>query len=241
MSHSAYIFDFDGTLVDSMPYVAMGVKRFLTNHGVNYPENIMEIVTPLGYPGSAAYYNEHFGLSTTGEEYLADVQSFIYKFYQDEIPLKAGAYEYLTKLKARGALLAILTASPVHFVEPCFRRLGVFDLFDHIWSCDDFGTVKSNPEIYLKAAKRLSVAPKDIAFFDDSIHSLTAAKAAGLYTVGIYDEVAKAFVADVKATADIYHENFLSIENIYVLYHISPEYSSILSTFYFYSIVPCVQ
>jgi HAD superfamily hydrolase (TIGR01509 family) len=214
MQHSAYIFDFDGTLVDSMPYVAIGVKKFLADRGVNYPENIMEIVTPLGYPASAAYYNEHFGLSVTGEEYLDELQEYLYPRYQNEIPLKAGAYEYLRALKARGATLTVLTASPIRFVKPCFERLGILDCFSHLWCCSDFGITKSNPEIYLEAAKRLLVEPKDIAFFDDSFHSLTAAKAAGLYTVGIYDEVAKAFIKDVKRVSDVYHESFLTIKDI---------------------------
>ena len=214
MPHSAYIFDFDGTLVDSMPYVAMGVKSFLKSRGVDYPENIMEIVTPLGYPGSADYYNKHFGLSTNGEEYLEYVQNLIYKYYQNEVPLKPGVYEYLTALKARGASLAILTASPLRFVRPCFERLGVLNLFDHVWSCDDFGIPKSNPEIYRRAAERFALAPDQLAFFDDSIHSLAAAKAAGLFTVGIYDETAKAFVEQMKETADVYLEDFRKIDHI---------------------------
>jgi len=214
MQHAAYIFDFDGTLVDSMPYVAIGVKKFLADRGVSYPENIMEIVTPLGYPASAAYYNEHFGLSVTGDEYLDELQEYLYPRYQTEIPLKAGVYDYLKALKARGAKLTILTASPIRFVEPCFERLGILDCFSHLWCCSDFGITKSEPEIYLEAAKRLSVTPKDIAFFDDSFHSLAAAKKAGLYTVGIYDEVAKAFTDDVKATADVYHETFLTVKDI---------------------------
>ena len=208
MSSKAYIFDFDGTLVDSMSYVAMGVKKFLTSRGVDYPENIMEIVTPLGYPGSAAYYNEHFGLSTTGDEYLEYVQNVIDPFYRNEIPLKPGVYEYLQNAKANGISLAILTASPLRFVKPCFERIGVLDLFDNVWSCDDFGLIKSDPTIYLKAAERMGLAPAEIAFFDDSIHSVAAAKAAGLYTVGIYDEVAKAFVGQMKETADVYVEDF---------------------------------
>lgn len=208
MSHNAYIFDFDGTLVDSMAYVAMGVKQFLASRGVDYPENIMEIVTPLGYPGSAAYYNEHFGLSTTGDEYLAYVQNVIDPFYRNEIPLKSGVYEYLNVAKERGISLAILTASPLRFVKPCFERIGVLDLFDRVWSCDDFGLIKSDPEIYRKAAEQFGLAPTKIAFFDDSIHSIAAAKAAGLTTVGIYDEVAKAFVEQMKKTADIYLEDF---------------------------------
>ncbi len=214
MQHSVYIFDFDGTLVDSMPYVAKGVKKFLSDRHVKYPENIMEIVTPLGYPASAAYYNEHFGLSVTGDEYLLEVQSFIYTYYQNEIPLKTGAYEYLKSLKERGATLAILTASPRRFLEPCFKRHGILDWFDHLWCCDDFGTTKSDPSIYLKIADTLNVAPKDIAFFDDNIHSLTAAKEAGLYAVGIYDETAKPFTESMKATADIYLETFLAAKNI---------------------------
>ena len=51
MKHRAYIFDFDGTLVDSMPYVAKHILNFLRSRGIRPPENMIEILTPLGYAG----------------------------------------------------------------------------------------------------------------------------------------------------------------------------------------------
>ena len=111
-------------------------------------------------------------------------------------------------LKNQDAMLAILTATPGDVVRTCLDRLGVTSLFDFIWCCDDFSTVKSDPNLYLKVADILNVKPNEIAFFDDNIHSLMAAKQAGFYTVGVYDSTGKAFTEDMKALSDVYIPSF---------------------------------
>ena len=51
--HTAYIFDFDGTLVDSMPSWAEKVLNILRECGVDYPADVIHTVTPLGERGTA--------------------------------------------------------------------------------------------------------------------------------------------------------------------------------------------
>ena len=50
-----YIFDFDGTLVDSMPVFAENILKIFDEHQLNYPEDVIKIITPLGYKGTAQY------------------------------------------------------------------------------------------------------------------------------------------------------------------------------------------
>ena len=50
-----YLFDFDGTLVDSMPYYAKAMLQILDENGISYPEDIVKTITPLGYGGTADY------------------------------------------------------------------------------------------------------------------------------------------------------------------------------------------
>ena len=111
-------------------------------------------------------------------------------------------------LKEKNATLAILTATPGNVVRTCLDRMGVTALFDHIWCCDDFGTVKSDPNLYLKVADVLNLEPNEIAFFDDNIHSLMAAKQVGMYTVGVYDHTGTTFEEDMRALADRYLSSF---------------------------------
>ena len=51
----AYLFDFDGTLVDSMPTYVSVMLRILDENGVKYEDDIIKTITPLGYKGTAEY------------------------------------------------------------------------------------------------------------------------------------------------------------------------------------------
>ena len=150
--HSTYIFDFDGTLVDSMPYWAQKVLNILDDCGVRYPSDIIKIVTPLGDRGTAEYMRDTLGVPLPLEEIFRQMDAFALVKYRDVIEIKEGVREYLARLRAAGCTLHVLTASPHEMLDPCLKRIGIFDWFDHVWSCEDFGTSKSDPEIYKMAA-----------------------------------------------------------------------------------------
>ena len=141
-----YLFDFDGTLVDSMPtYVSM-MLRILDENGIKYSDDIVKIITPLGYAGTAKYFVE-MGLDKPVDELIATMNSYALVAYRDKIGAKKNVIEALKSLKADGCGLHVLTASPHTMLDPCLKRLGIFDLFDNVWSCDDFATTKADPDI----------------------------------------------------------------------------------------------
>ena len=198
-----YLFDFDGTLVDSMPTFASVMKRILDENGIKYGEDIVKIITPLGYAGTAKYFIE-LGIDKSMEQLTALMQEYARKEYESTIPEKKGVCSTLKKLKSEGASLNILTASPHSMLDPCLKRLGIFDIFDNVWSSDDFGTTKANPEIYKMAAERIGTPVEKIIFVDDNIGALKSAKASGIITCGIYDESSKDSRKDIEALADYY-------------------------------------
>ena len=208
MKYRAYLFDFDGTLVDSMPCWSQKMLNILRESGVNYPENVIEIITPLGDGGTARYFREELGVPFSMEEMQERMDAYALPRYRDEIPLKAGVEEYLRRLKKKGCSLNVLTASPHKMVDPCLRRLGVWELFDHVWSCDDFDTTKSDPAIYVRAMERIGAPLGEGVFFDDNIGAVETASRAGLFTVGVFDASGKAFVERLRRTADVYLQSF---------------------------------
>lgn len=212
MVMKAYIFDFDGTLVDSMPTWSLKMIRILEHYGVSYPKDVIRRITPLGDIGTAKYFREELGVPATEEELYAQMDAYALPKYRDEIPIKAGVEAYLRGLKARGASLHVLTASPHKMVDPCLKRLGIFDLFENVWSSDDFGMTKSQPEIYKEAAKRIGVSVEEAMFFDDNIGALQTAKAAGMHTVGVYDPTGEDFMQQMKETAERYIMTFEEME-----------------------------
>ncbi len=203
-----YIFDFDGTLVDSMPTFAAAMLSILDGHGVSYPDDFIKIITPLGYKGTASYVINELGLKATEEEFIKCATEFAYVKYRDEIPLKAGVWEKLRKLRAEGHSLNVLTASPHIVLEVCLKRLGIYELFDNVWSCDDFSCTKAETRIYDMAAERLGVKNGDCIFVDDNVNAVATAKAAGMTAVGIFDESSAEYEDEFKKTADRYIHSF---------------------------------
>ena len=58
LKYDAYLFDFDGTLVDSMPSFISVMLRILDENNIKYDDDIVKIITPLGYAGTAAYFKK---------------------------------------------------------------------------------------------------------------------------------------------------------------------------------------
>ena len=128
-------------------------------------------------------------------------------------PQKKNVPEVLKALKAQGASLNVLTASPHITLDACLKRLGLWALFDNVWSCDDFDTTKADPQIYVLAAKRLNRSVEEILFLDDNLNADMTAKAAGMRVCGVYDESSKDYVDQMKAATNLYIYDFKELLN----------------------------
>ena len=202
-----YIFDFDGTLVDSMPVFAGAMGEMFEKHQLPIGEDFVKIITPLGYGGTAEYAKS-LGMQDSKEAFIADATQAMAYAYHHTIPAKVYVKEKLLQLKQAGHSLNVLTASPHAVLDACLKRVGLFDLFDNIWSCDDFNRTKAEPEIYIEAAARLGVNVQDCIFADDNIGAVSTAKKAGMYTVGVFDESSRELAEEMKQTADRYIQDF---------------------------------
>lgn len=208
-----YLFDFDGTLVDSMPAYTAAMLRILDEEGISYGQDIIKIITPLGLNGTAAYFIG-MGVNRTKEEVLLKMRQYAFDAYCYHIPAKEYVIPVLQRLKQEGASLNVLTASPHITLDVCLKRLGIFDMFDHVWSCDDFETTKADPEIYKMAAQRLGQPIERILFLDDNLNADTTAKEAGMAVCGVYDASSAEYAMQIKTVADFYIEDFSQLPAI---------------------------
>lgn len=202
-----YLFDFDGTLVDSMPTYVSCMLRILDEHQIPYGDDIVKIITPLGLIKTAEYFIG-MGLDKPREDIIDLMGKYMLDEYLHNIPGKSNVEKVLHALKERGAKLHVLTASPHLTLDPCLKRIGIFDLFENVWSCDDFHTTKADPNIYKMVADKLGTTVEDVLFLDDNYNADKTAKSAGMRVCAVYDESSKDYVEEMKAVADYYIYDF---------------------------------
>lgn len=202
-----YLFDFDGTLVDSMPTYVSAMLRILDENSISYDKDIVKIITPLGVIGTAEYFVK-LGIDKPKEEIILLMKEYMAEAYFYHIPAKNNVIPVLKELKKKGCNLNVLTASPHITLDACLKRLGIYDLFTNVWSCDDFHTTKADPNIYRMAAEQIGESIENILFLDDNFNADKTAKSAGMLVCGVYDDSSKDYVDDIKGITDYYIYDF---------------------------------
>ena len=178
----------DGTLVDSMAYWRQLGEEYLRAKGVTGElEPVLQQTKPMTMLESAALFIREFGLSGTPETIAAEMDGVMDEHYKNDVPLKPGVREYLDRLHRRGVRMCVASATPEPLIRVCLTRLGVAEDFQFLLSCDAVGKGKNSPDVFLEAARRLGAEPGETAVFEDALYAAETARAAGFYTVGVYD------------------------------------------------------
>ncbi len=210
MQTKTFLFDFDGILVDSMPTYAGVMLRILDECGVSYGDDLVKIITPLGFKDTAKYYI-NMGVQLPYEEIVRRMGEYAIDAYTNDVQAKEGVIETLRALKERGDDLHVLTASPHVTLDPCLKRLGIWDLFTNVWSCNDFDTNKSDPDIYRRAAEKIGRPVEEIIFLDDNYNADKTAREAGMQVWGVYDDTSAEYEAEIRSVTQRYIRNFREI------------------------------
>lgn len=202
-----YVFDLDGTLVDSMPYFTKGILSILDDAGIPYEPELINVVTPLGYTKSAELYVT-MGVKDDVPTIVKNIEKKLVREYSENVKLKAGVGEYLRRLHSQGARLFVLTASPHIVTDVCLKNNGVYGLFERVWSVEDFGMSKSDVTIFYKVAETIGCDVSEVNYFDDNLTAVTNSKKAGYFVYGIKDSQTKADIEKIMELSDRFVESF---------------------------------
>ena len=207
------IFDFDGTIADSMAIWTQIGLELLKKHGISYPESIVRDITPLGAVGTAQYFI-NLGLKMSIEDIIEEIGKRAFYEYSHNIFFKDGAERFIREQKQKGVKLCILSASAENAIMSCIKRLGAEDCFEFIMTCDKAGLSKNDTAIYDYTLKLLGTDKSETLFFDDNLQALKTASFAGLKPVGVYDESSERDKEEIIRTADNYIHSFYELTGI---------------------------
>lgn len=204
----AVIFDVDGTLVDSMWIWKQVDIDFLARRNIDLPVDLQKDIEGMSYTGTAEYFKERFNLPDSVEEIKEEWRQMADDLYHSKIALKTGVKELLSVIKERGLKIGIATSNSRELVATMTKTHGIEEYFQSIRTSCEVPRSKPFPDVYLKTAEDLGVEPKDCLVFEDTIAGATAAKAAGMRVIAVYDALSEDSKAHLEQLTELYINDF---------------------------------
>ena len=198
----AYIFDLDGTLLDSMGVWDQIDVDFLAKRGIELSSDYKN-ATSLMTPYEAAVYTiKRFVLQNSVDGLIREWNDMAAYAYGHTVRMKPYAKEYLITLRERRAKLAVATSMSPELCAPVLRNNGIDTMFHAICNTDETGYGKSRPDVFLLAAKKIGVTPGDCLVFEDILAAVKSAKSVGMSVCAVYDKASENDWEAIKAAAD---------------------------------------
>jgi len=212
----AFIFDMDGTMIDSMPWHARSWVEFVARHGLKL--DVSDILARTTGRTGTECMRELFEreLSDAECQALVHEKEEIYRaMFHDNFTEVAGFTAFAKAAEARGLKVAVGTAGDKHNIEFAMSRLKMDPLPLAIVGGDEGFTGKPTPAIFLEAARRIGVAPERCIVFEDAPFGIEAARRGGMRAVAVCSTHTAAelagphVIAAVRDYNELAHSNFL--------------------------------
>ncbi len=206
MKISGAIFDFDGTLFDSM-HIWHGVRwKFFDFLGITVTKEDEKAFEGLHLKESLILAKERLGICDTYEELFSKFFGYMRERYLAETEPKNDIIEFLEKLKKRGIPMGIATATGEFALKAALEKYSMDGYFSCIYSTYTVGADKTQPLVYDTVLSELGTDKESTWVFEDALYAARTAKENGYNVVGIYD-VSEADGEELQRISDIYiHE-----------------------------------
>ena len=185
------VFDLDGTLIDSVPDLALAVDLMLEE--LQYPKAGENRVREWIGNGADILVKRALTWAQEGfvpeRQQLREARALFDKHYAANLTvgsrLYAGVLDTLARLRQQGLPLGMVTTTPSAFVRPLLEKFGLSDYFSVVLGGDDVVVRKPHPAALYLVLGTLGLRPQELLFVGDSENDIKAAKAAGCLSVGL--------------------------------------------------------
>ena len=211
MNITGAIFDFDGTVFDSM-HIWKGVKfQFFDRIGLILSEEEREEFKSLFLLDAIELAKTRFDLKMTDKELFNEFFSLIKEKYLADTEPKNDIIEFLEKLKAKGVKMGIATATGEPALIAVLEKFNMLHYFQEIYSTYTVGASKTEPKVYDVVLEKLGTEKQTTWIFEDALYAAKTAKKAGYKVVGIYDK-SEPEQEELKNLVDIYINNYSELD-----------------------------
>lgn len=214
MQNKLIIFDFDGTIADSMwAWDELG-KVTLQEQGLPPLENYEQIIRTMSVPHFSEYLSKRYPTLAPAEKLMASWHEKMVYNYCNRVTLKAGIIPFLDYLKAQGYTMYLASATHYKVLIQAVRHFDLEKYFDFIITEEIVGISKRDPKIYQMCVERSGCDLQHIYLFEDANHAVKTANLLGVNVCAISDYSMRAHVDEVKAHCDLYLDDFTDLAQL---------------------------
>ena len=206
------LFDMDGVIFDTeKAYLDTWTKVF-KSYGYDLKKETYISIMGTGRENAVRTFKNAFGNDIPMEEMYKDKDRILKEIIESgKVPVKDGAVELLAYLREKNIKTALATSARMWRAETQLNLAGINKMFNEIVCGDEIKNLKSNPEIFLKAAEKLGLKPDECIVIEDSPAGIQAAYNAGTY--GIHVEDLKKADETIKKYSKANFKNLMEIKD----------------------------
>lgn len=208
------IFDFDGTLFDSMFIWDTAGETYLRSIGKEPEEDLQSMLKPMSLYQSAAYIRECYSIPMSTEDIMDGINRTVEDFYFHTVEPKPGVVEMLKGLSRKGVRMCIATATDRYQVEAALVRCGMRHFFSEIFTCTEVGSGKDQPLIFRRAMEHLGTDRSNTVVVEDAWHAIRTAKDDGFIIAAVCDSH-ESMQSSIHEIADIYLTDFSDFDSLW--------------------------
>lgn len=211
----AFIFDCDGTLVNSTPVWAYAQPELLHRHGVEVTVDDFAQFEHLSLEDECQAYHDTWGIGENGEELYRELSDILIDGYS-RVPPREGLLAFLEQAKAAGIVMCVATSTPAELVKSALAGAGLDAYMEFVTTTGEAGRSKQFPDVYELALRRLEERHghkfERAWVFEDAVFGLKSSGTAGFKRVGIYDPLGRMEREDVRDNCDIFVDSYEELD-----------------------------
>jgi HAD superfamily hydrolase (TIGR01509 family) len=190
------VFDCDGVLLDSEAAWTRAETRLFVRYGKTYGAEEKRLLIGGSLAETGLALEELLGRQRNANALIAELIDLAADEFAGRLDPMPGALDLIAELRGRRPL-AVASNSHRHLVELALGGSNIADAFDAIVASDEVARPKPAPDLYVEACRRLGSSPEATVAIEDSPRGAAAARAAGLFVIGI------PYLPDLPVEADL--------------------------------------
>jgi HAD superfamily hydrolase (TIGR01509 family) len=195
-SDGAIVFDCDGVLLDSEAAWTRAETRLFARYGRRYGVEEKRLLIGGSLEETAGTLEQLLDRPGAADGLLSELLELAVEEFSRPVEPMPGAIPLLADLRGRRSM-AVASNSQRRLVDLALGGAGLTDMFHAVVAGDEVAHPKPAPDLYLEACRRLATPPEDAVAVEDSPRGVAAAKAAGLYVIGV------PYLPDLQLDADL--------------------------------------